>query len=388
MTQKNPKLLQKTRVKALSLFSILLLLIVISGVIYWFFYQKDYQSTDDAYVSGNQIMITPKVAGNVVQINVEDMDLVRKGDVLVVLDEKDKKLALKQAETSLANAVRNVQQLSYNIKQLQESVKAKQIIFEQAKDDFIRRQKLAKTHSIDKESLQHSKDKMALTKADLQVAKNQLLANQSLLKNTPLLQQPTIQNAIISVKQAWLNLKRTQIVSPVEGYVARRSTQLGATVTTNSPLMAIIPKDQMWLEANFKETQLKDIRIGQPVKIELDLYGDDVEFEGKIAGISMGTGSAFSLLPAQNATGNWIKIIQRVPVRIELDPKDIQKYPLRIGLSAFAKVNTANQEGVTLRTHSRTEPLYATDSLNFDEKDIEQRILDIIEQNSDDREFN
>ncbi|MDP8050924.1 EmrA/EmrK family multidrug efflux transporter periplasmic adaptor subunit [Pasteurella atlantica] len=372
---------KKQRTKAFSLFFGLLFIIIVIVSICWLFFFKGYETTDDAYVVGNQVMITPKVAGNVVQINVENMDFVHKGDVLVVLDNSDKKLALKQAETALASAVRNIQQLNYSVKQLQETVKGKQIALAQAKSDLARRQKLAKTHSIDQESVQHAKDKMTMAYANLQLAKLQLASSKALLQQMPLIEQPTIQNAIASVKQAWLKLKRTQILSPVEGYVAKRNVQLGASVGTNSPLMAIIPPYQFWIDANFKETQLKNIRIGQPVKVTVDMYGDDIEFDGKVTGIALGTGSAFSLLPAQNATGNWIKITQRVPVRIELDPQQLEKYPLRMGLSASVKIEVTNKDGDVLLQQKRSTPLYTTDALGYDQTEIEQRISHIIKQN-------
>jgi len=218
--------------------------------------------------------------------------------------------------------------------------------------------------------------------ANLKAVKNQLAANKSLLMNVPLKEQPEIQKAISSVKQAWLNLQRTKITSPVDGYVARRSTQVGQKVAVGSALMAIISNEQMWVDANFKETQLKDMRIGQPVKLSFDLYGHDVKFDGKVEGIEMGTGSAFSLLPAQNATGNWIKVVQRVPVRISLDAQQIANYPLRIGLSTLVEVNISDTHGEMLSQQKRTAPLYSTNTLNYDQSAVENLIEKIIRDNT------
>ncbi|PRI56780.1 putative multidrug resistance protein EmrK [Haemophilus influenzae] len=236
--------------------------------------------------------------------------------------------------------------------------------------------------AIDKESFQHAKEAVELAKANLNASKNQLAANQALLRNVPLREQPQIQNAISSLKQAWLNLQRTKIRSPIDGYVARRNAQVGQAVSVGGTLMAVVSNEQMWLEANFKETQLTNMRIGQPVKIHFDLYGKNKEFDGVINGIEMGTGNAFSLLPSQNATGNWIKVVQRVPVRIKLDPQQFAEMPLRIGLSATAKVRIADSSGPMLREKSEQKTLFATDTLKYDESAVEDLIESIIQQNS------
>ena len=282
---------KNTRKKALGIFFFLLILMAILAGLYWFYFIKDYQTTEDAYVSGNQVMISSQIAGNVRQINVENMDFVHAGDVLLELDDTDYQLSFSQAQNTLASAVRQMSQLGYTVKQLEATVQANQTALTKAQGDLVRREQLGKSGAIDKESLQHAREAVMTAEANLNAVKNQLAANKSLLMNVPLKEQPEIQKAISSVKQAWLNLQRTKITSPVDGYVARRSTQVGQKVAVGSALMAIISNEQMWVDANFKETQLKDMRIGQPVKLSFDLYGHDVKFDGKVEGIEMGTGS-------------------------------------------------------------------------------------------------
>ncbi|MEE3607488.1 EmrA/EmrK family multidrug efflux transporter periplasmic adaptor subunit [Avibacterium paragallinarum] len=372
----------KKRKKALAYFvTILLILAVIAGL-YWFFFVRNYEETEDAYVAGNQVMISAQVSGNVRQIKVDNMDFVHAGDVLLVLDDTDLKLNFAQAQDNLASAVRQIEQLGFTVKQLQAMLNAKLTALNKAKGDLQRREQLAKTGSIDKESLQHAKEAVALAEADWQATQNQLAANQALLKGLPLREQPEVKKAVSALTLAWLNLQRSQILSPVEGYVARRSVQVGQKVAAGSPLMAVVSTQQMWLDANFKETQLRQMRIGQPVKVVFDLYGDDVKFDGKVSGIEMGTGSAFSLLPAQNATGNWIKVVQRVPVRIDLDPEQMKKYPLRIGLSANVEVNVAETQGEVLRKPRPNDVLYQTQTLDYDLRPVNELAEKIIQENS------
>ena len=370
------------RKKGLSIFILVLLIIGIACALYWFFFLKDFEETEDAYVGGNQVMVSSQVAGNVAKINADNMDKVHAGDILVELDDMNTKLSFEQAKSNLANAVRQVEQLGFTVQQLQSAVHANEISLSQAQGNLARRVQLEKMGAIDKESFQHAKEAVELSKVNLNSSRNQLAANQALLSNVPLRQQPQIQNAMSSLKQAWLNLQRTKIRSPIDGYVARRNAQVGQAVSVGGALMAVVSNEQMWLEANFKETQLTNMRIGQPVKIHFDLYGKNKEFDGVINGIEMGTGNAFSLLPSQNATGNWIKVVQRVPVRIKLDLQQFAETPLRIGLSATAKVRIADSSGPMLREKSEPKTLFATDTLKYDESAVEDLIESIIQQNS------
>ena len=370
------------RKKGLSIFILLLLLIAIGSAAYWFFFIKDFEETEDAYVSGNQVMVSAQVAGNISKINVDNMDPVQAGDVLLELDDTNAKLSFEQAKSNLANAVRQISQLNYTVKQLKSAVRANEITLAQAQGNLNRRVQLVKDGAIDKESFQHAKEAVELAKANLTTSQNQLEANQALLLDGPLSEQPQIQSAVSNLKQAWLNLERTKIRSPIKGYVARRNAQVGQAVSVGGALMAVVTTDQMWLDANFKETQLTHMRIGQPVKIHFDLYGKDKTFDGKVVGIEMGTGSAFSLLPTQNATGNWIKVVQRVPVRIQLDPQQLIENPLRIGLSATVKINVSDSQGETLRDQAPATTLYSTNVLQYDESAVNNLIGSIIRDNS------
>ena len=370
------------RKKGLSIFILLLLLISIGSAAYWYFFIKGFEETEDAYVSGNQVMVSAQVAGNISKINVDNMDPVQAGDVLLELDDTNAKLSFEQAKSNLANAVRQVSQLNYTVKQLKSAVRANEITLAQAQGNLNRRVQLVKDGAIDKESFQHAKEAVELAKANLTTSQNQLEANQALLLDGPLSEQPQIQSAVSNFKQAWLNLERTKIRSPIKGYVARRNAQVGQAVSVGGALMAVVTTDQMWLDANFKETQLTHMRIGQPVKIHFDLYGKDKTFDGKVVGIEMGTGSAFSLLPTQNATGNRIKEVQRVPVRIQLDPQQLAENPLRIGLSATVKVDVSDSQGETLRNQAPTTTLYSTNVLQYDESAVNNLIESIIRDNS------
>ena len=370
------------RKKGLSIFILLFLLIAIGSAAYWFFFVKGFEETEDAYVSGNQVMVSSQVSGNISKINVDNMDPVQAGDVLLELDDTNAKLSFEQAKSNLANAVRQISQLNYTVKQLKSAVRANEITLAQAQGNLNRRVQLVKDGAIDKESFQHAKEAVELAKANLTTSQNQLEANQALLLDGPLSEQPQIQSAVSNLKQAWLNLERTKIRSPIKGYVARRNAQVGQAVSVGGALMAVVTTDQMWLDANFKETQLTHMRIDQPVEIHFDLYGKDKTFNGKVVGIEMGTGSAFSLLPTQNATGNWIKVVQRVPVRIQLDPQQLAENPLRIGLSATVKVNVSDSQGETLRNQAPTTTLYSTNVLQYDESAVNNLIESIIRDNS------
>ena len=381
-TQTSSNNKSQQRKKGLSIFILLLLLIAIGSAAYWFFFIKGFEETEYAYVSGNQVMVSSQVAGNISKINVDNMDPVQAGDVLLELDDTNAKLSFEQAKSNLANAVRQISQLNYTVKQLKSAVRANEITLAQAQGNLNRRVQLVKDGAIDKESFQHAKEAVELAKANLTTSQNQLEANQALLLDGPLSEQPQIQSAVSNLKQAWLNLERTKIRSPIKGYVARRNAQVGQAVSVGGALMAVVNTDQMWLDANFKETQLTHMRIGQPVEIHFDLYGKDKTFNGKVVGIEMGTGSAFSLLPTQNATGNWIKVVQRVPVRIQLDPQQLAENPLRIGLSATVKVNVSDSQGETLRNQAPTTTLYSTNVLQYDESAVNNLIESIIRDNS------
>lgn len=348
---------------------------------YWYLDLRHYQNTDDAYVTGDIVPINPRVTGSVTAIMADNTDKVMAGQPLVKLDATDSQLALEQAETQLAETVRNTHKLMVDVGQLQANVQARQVALSQAMSDLTRFSALGRSDAISQQELQHAQDSVKQAQAELSAAQQQLLATQALVLNTPLAQQPAVQHAMQVVKQAWINLQRTTLVSPSNGYVAKRSVQLGSYVTPGTPLMAVIPLHSVWVDANFKETQLQNMRIGQPVTLVSDFYGDDVVYHGTVEGLSAGTGSAFSLLPPQNATGNWIKVVQRLPVRIRLEPKELDQHPLRIGLSMTVTVNTLDRDGNELATSIKQDAHSSTDALQVDMAPIEQRIATILQQN-------
>lgn len=348
---------------------------------YWYLELRHYQNTDDAYVTGDIVPINPRVTGSVTAIMADNTDKVIAGQPLVKLDATDIQLALEQAETQLAETVRNTHKLMVDVGQLQANVQARQVALSQAMSDLTRFSALGRSDAISQQELQHAQDSVKQAQAELSAAQQQLLATQALVLNTPLAQQPAVQHAMQVVKQAWINLQRTTLVSPSNGYVAKRSVQLGSYVTPGTPLMAVIPLHSVWVDANFKETQLQNMRIGQPVTLVSDFYGDDVVYHGTVEGLSAGTGSAFSLLPPQNATGNWIKVVQRLPVRIRLEPKELDQHPLRIGLSMTVTVNTLDRDGNELATSIKQDAHSSTDALHVDMAPIEQRIAAILQQN-------
>lgn len=350
--------------------------------VYWFLVLRHYQETDDAYVSGNQVQIMAQVSGSVTKIWADNTGFVKQGDVLVSLDPADAEQSFEKAQTQLASSVRQIHQLMINSKQYQANIELQKTALAKAQHDLNRRIPLGQANLIGREELQHARDAVASAQAELDVAIQQYNANQAMVLGTRLEEQPAIKQAAAEVRDAWMALQRTQIISPMTGYVSQRAVQVGSQISPTTPLMAIVPANGMWVDANYKETQLANIRIGQPATVVTDMYGDKVVFTGKVVGLDMGTGSAFSLLPAQNATGNWIKVVQRLPVRIELDEQQITEHPLRIGLSALVNVDTTSREGAVLSTQIRTTPVYESNARVLDLAPVNTLIDQIIQANA------
>ena len=363
--------------------TIIIVILFVAYGVYWFLVLRFQEYTDDAYVSGLQIPIVAQTTGNVTQVNFENTDLVKAGDVLVVLDKTNAQLAYEQAKHDLASTVRKTKELYINGDQYQAQIQQNRVSLAQAQKDYQRRAALGRSGTISKEDLQHSQEAVQLAQAALDISIQQYNANRALLRNTALKNQPAVQQAADSVRSAWINLQRTEIKSPMTGYVSRRNVQVGSQVSSQSSLMAIVPVQPVWVDANFKETQLENVRIGQPVTINSDFYGSNVSYKGTVVGLDMGTGSAFSLLPAQNATGNWIKVVQRLPVRVELDPEQVAKYPLRIGLSMNVTIDIKDQNGPVLSEVQRTTPAFESDVLVLKLNDVDQVINTIISDNAD-----
>ncbi|MHA8112531.1 multidrug efflux MFS transporter periplasmic adaptor subunit EmrA [Kosakonia cowanii] len=375
----------KKRGKRKGLLLLLTLLFVVIAVaygIYWFLVLRHFEETDDAYVAGNQVQIMSQVSGSVTKVWADNTDFVQKGDVLVTLDETDARQAFEKAQTQLATSVRQTRQSIINSKQLQASVELKKTALAQAQSDLNRRVPLGSANLIGREELQHARDAVASAQAALDVAVQQYNANQAIVLDTPLEEQPAVKQAATEVRNSWLALQRTKIVSPLTGYVSRRAVQPGAQISVTTPLMAVVPATNLWVDANFKETQLAHMRIGQTATVISDFYGDEVEYKGKVVGLDMGTGSAFSLLPAQNATGNWIKVVQRLPVRVELDAQQLADHPLRIGLSTTVKVDTSARDGAVLAKQARTTPAYESNAREINLEPVNTLINNIVKANA------
>jgi membrane fusion protein (multidrug efflux system) len=346
----------------LRLLGVIVLLGVIAWALWYYFDGRWYEGTDDAYVNGNIVQITPRIAGTVISIGADDGDLVKQGDVLVKLDQADADVGLAEAGANLANTVRRVRGLYSNVTGAQADVAARKVAVDKAQADFNRRRDLAKTGAISAEELSHARDELTAAQSALTTVQQQLQASKVLVDDTVVASHPDVQAAAAKYRSAYLDDVRTVMVAPVTGYVAKRSVQVGQRVQPGAALMAVVPLHQVWIDANFKETQLTHMRIGQSVDIRSDVYGSAVTYKGKVQSLGVGTGSAFSLLPAQNATGNWIKIVQRVPVRVVFtDPDQLDKHPLRIGLSLDVDVSLHDQSGPMLAQQSPTQPAFSTD---------------------------
>jgi membrane fusion protein (multidrug efflux system) len=316
----------------------------------WLLVSRYYEETDNAYVQGNVVQITPQIAGTVVAIHVDDTDLVKAGQLLVSLDPADTRVAVAQAEAQLAQTVREVRTLYTSHRQIDATLSQRQVELTRAEDDLTQRRKQAEAGTISKEELRHAEATVNAARAAVNAAREQLSSGTALIEGTGVREHPNVKRAAGRLAELLLSMQRTALLAPVAGQIAKRNVQLGQRVNPGSPLMAVIPLDQLWVDANFKEAQLRNMRVGQPVTLTSDLYGSAVKYDGKVVGIGAGTGAAFALLPAQNASGNWIKVVQRVPVRIELDAKQLTEHPLRIGLSMSAEVNLHDQQGNPLGT--------------------------------------
>jgi len=362
----------------LLLLTLALIIVAAAVILYWFLYARFYEETDDAYVSGNVVQISAQVGGTVTGIKADDTQFVKAGQQLVTLDAADSRIALAQAEAALAQAVRQTHELFLNNDTLEANVSAAVVNLERARNDLQRRQAGIGSGAVSQEDLSHAQDAVKNANTALDLARASLAANHALTDHTSVTEHPNVLQAATQVRNAYLNYARVNIVAPVAGFVSKRSVQLGQRIAAGSPLLAIVPLEQIWIDANFKEGQLKHIRIGQPVEVIADVYGADVKYHGTIVGFSAGTGSAFSLLPAQNATGNWIKVVQRVPVRIALDPAEVQAHPLRIGLSTTATVNVSG-DGKTLEAAPTN---YQTNVYNDLGKQADEIVDHIIRDNA------
>ena len=373
-------------------------LVIVAGIayaIYWALVLNHVESTDNAYVQGNVVQITPQVGGTVVAIGADDTDHVKAGQVLVQLDPADAQVALDQAEAQLAQTVREVRTLYANNSTLAAQVEAHNADLararseqERAQGDVARRTPLLASGAVGQEEFDHTKAQLtaaqssvAAAQSALLAAREQLASNQTQTDGIAVAQHPSVLRAAARVREATLALERVRLVAPVDGYVAKRTVQLGQRVAAGAPLLSVIALDKVWVEANFKESQLRNLRIGQPVELVADVYGNKVSYHGAVEGLGAGTGAAFALLPAQNATGNWIKVVQRLPVRVALDAAEVAAHPLRVGLSMEARVDVSKTDGRMLADASSAGSTTSTLVFDRDMRSADAAVQRIIAAN-------
>lgn len=375
-----PKKNHKRKKAILIVLWIFLIIGLVWAAAWWFIFREE-QYTDDAYVAGNRVLLKPQVEAMVTAFFTDDNDFVEEGQVLVTLDETLFALALEAEKKELALAVRQAVALKATTAALEADLKTSAANLRKTNDDYHNRLAVISSLAVSKEDLEHAKAAFDAAQAAYASQEFRYLSSLASLGQGPIEQHPLITSQQEKVRKAFVDLHHCQVLAPATGYVAKRSVQVGDFATPTVPLLSIIPLDQMWIEANFKENQLKYVRIGQPVTVKVDLYGHKPCFEGRVSGILMGTGSVFSLLPAQNATGNWIKIVQRVPVRIELRKEDLLNYPLRLGLSCETTIDITTTEGDVLRPPRELQVVEKTEIFSVDMEGIEKEMNQIIQGN-------
>ncbi len=374
--------LRQQRRTGLAIVAAGLALIALLALAWWWLYASRYQSTDDAYVAGDLVGVMSQVQGTVVSIGADETDRVQAGQELVRLDATDYRIALQEAEQQLARTVRQVHTVFANRDELRALVSQRRADLERAEADLARRHAVAASGAISTEELGHALDAVKAARDALTAAEHNLAAGTALVGRTGVADNPDVRAAATQVERAWLNVQRTSVRAPLSGYVARRSVQLGERIAPGSALLAIVPLERLRVDANFKEVQLTRMRIGQPARVTADVYGSRVEYHGTVEGLGLGTGAAFALLPAQNATGNWIKVVQRVPVRITLVPQELAAHPLRIGLSTRVRIDVRDDSGSQLAAAPRRAPVLATRAYDIDLSEIRARIDGIVRDNS------
>jgi membrane fusion protein (multidrug efflux system) len=338
---------------------IALIFIIIGGLwaAYWILVLSKREKTDDAYVNGNKVVISAQISGTVVAVLADDTQLAKAGQVLVKLDPIDAQTALSRAASALAQTVRQVRQQKATASQYDSEIETRRLELARAQIDLNKREPLIADHAIAGEEVRHAQESVQLARAALLQAERLSLSAHALVDGTPVETNPAVLQAKDAFRDAWIAAQRNAVVAPVSGYIAERSVQLGQHIQAGEALMTVIPLHALWVDANFKEVQLRNLRIGQNAEVRSDLYGGSFIFHGHVRGMSAGTGAAFSLLPPQNASGNWIKVVQRVPVRIRIDDNDLVKSPLRVGLSTTVTVDTTTRDGPVLAPEANDEPV-------------------------------
>lgn len=370
----------KTR-KGIWIVTILFLLCAIAYLIYWLIWGQFSETTNDTYVNGNLIIITPQEKGIVTQIWVDNTQMVEEGQLILEIDPHDYEIALEKAEADLASSVRQVVQMFIKVEELKAKVEASYAGLIRANLDFVHREALVEDGSVSREDFEHSQTTLMGAFAMLTETEREYQRAYAEIQNTTIETHPRVEQNKSKVRKAYLALHRCRVVAPTRGIITQRRAQVGQWVKAETPLMALVPADQMWVDANFREVSLKYFRIGQPVEMYADMYGSSLKFHGTLVGLNPGTGSVFSILPPQNATGNWIKIIQRIPVKISLDPEELRKNPLVLGLSMTATVDTHERNGLQLPRLSSSQPLYVSHVYQDELRGVEIIIDKIIADN-------
>jgi membrane fusion protein (multidrug efflux system) len=327
-----------------------LLVAAIAYGVYWLLYARYFESTDDAYVGGNVVTITSKENATVLALHADNTQTVKRGQLLVEMDPAVTSVNLQAAEANLARTVRNVRAEFSKSDAGSAQVNQARVALMQAQDDYARRQKAFATQSVSGEELAHARDAVASAQAALNTASGGLQQTKATIEGADVAHNPDVLSAEAQLRQAAIAYGHMRIIAPLDGVIAQRTVQAGQQVAAGTPLMAVVPLADVWIDANFKEVQLARMRVGQPVSVTTDIYGGSVTYHGHIEGLGAGSGSAFALLPPQNASGNWIKIVQRVPVRIALDPQELRQHPLRVGLSVTASADVRDQSGPLITT--------------------------------------
>ncbi|RQT29651.1 HlyD family secretion protein [Burkholderia cepacia] len=368
-----------TRRKRFIVFFAVVLVAALAWIAYWLLSDRYYEDTDDAYVAGSIVQVAAQIPGSVTDVVVADTQAVRAGQTLVKLDDTEASVAFAQAKAQLAQAVRQVANAKISNTMYVEAVNARRADLSLAQRAFAARSG-ASVEIVAPEELARARAAVAGAQANLAAAQAQLDAARALGTRLPVDENPAVVQAAAQFKLAYRNLKRTTIVAPVDGTIGQRSVQVGQQVGPGVPLMSIVQLNRLWIEANFKEGQIRHMRIGQPVEVVSDLYGSRVTYRGRVQGFSAGTGSAFSMLPSQNAAGNWIKVVQRVPVVIALEPRDLAAHSLRVGLSMRATVDTHDRNGHALDSEPPT-PAVSTRVHDGVASDAEAAAAAIIREN-------
>src|ERR1700743_1455517 len=334
-------------------FLVLGAVILVAGIaygIYWMLYSRYFESTDDAYVGGNVVTITSKENATVLPLHADNTQTVKQGQLLIEMDPTVATVNLQAAEAHLALRVRNVRAQFSKSDAGSAQVNQARVALAQAQDDYARRQKAFATQSVSGEELAHARDAVASAQAALNTASGGLQQTNATIEGADIAHNPDVLAAEAQLRSAAIVAGHMRIIAPLDGVIPQRTVQAGQQVAAGTPLMAVVPLSDVWIDANFKEVQLARMRVGQPVTVKADIYGGSVTYHGHVEGLGAGSGSAFALLPPQNASGNWIKIVQRVPVRIALDPKEIQDHPLRVGLSVTVDADVHDQSGALITT--------------------------------------